>query len=650
MKKIILFMFLFVISTLFVSGCTLPRTVNDYSIDLSRLPENINLENFTISDIKLNVLYDNGESETIDLDEKMISEADIVKLLSVGEHEIEVTYKNIKKTFSIKINNVNYKITFLDIDGNVLEEQYVNAGEDAIIPDYDIYGYEFIGLSSKEYLNVTKDAIISPIYERNVFKVTLIANGEIVDVIDVKKGSKLVDLPKTPYLEGHLGTWDIEENYIVTEDIEIQAIYIVDDTYVQIEEVQEYIFNKYNNLEVNEDLEFETKIKHCTIEWETNSEYLTNEGKFIKPYKDLEITVAYNIKCGELSMQNTIPLKLKGYKDLSENIASAYVYRDYYALDDKFFETMDIIYCAFILFNSDGSLAKNSSVLSNISKYVLPQSEKYGNYVVLSLGGGGESPRAAYVSVTQNESTRKVLIDNIIKLVNEYGFDGVDLDWETPTSAQAKYFTLFAKELNEALKKNNPNHILTAAITGGRWQPPRYDLVNSGKYLDYINVMTYGMTSAGAQYQNALYYRSGYNDSVNKIGSVLGSCSIDESVGIFNSYNIPNSKLIFGLAFYGVKQVKNNGSWQGSGSVYYTSIKNTYLNDENYEYFYDEKAQVPYLLSKDKTVFISYDDPRSILAKCEYVKNTKCAGVMYWENGCDSTGDLVNAIYDGLKK
>ena len=38
-----------------------------------------------------------------------------------------------------------------------------------------------------------------------------------------------------------------------------------------------------------------------------------------------------------------------------------------------------------------------------------------------------------------------------------------------------------------------------------------YDLVNSGKYLDYINVMTYGMSSSSGNYQNALYYRSGYN-------------------------------------------------------------------------------------------------------------------------------------------
>ena len=75
-----------------------------------------------------------------------------------------------------------------------------------------------------------------------------------------------------------------------------------------------------------------------------------------------------------------------------------------------------------------------------------------------------------------------------------------------------------------------------------------------------------------------------------------------------------------------------------------------YLNNSNYNYVYDERAGVPYLLSKDGTEFISFDDKKSIIEKCEYMFNNNCAGVMYWENGCDSTGDLVNAIKIGMKK
>ena len=53
---------------------------------------------------------------------------------------------------------------------------------------------------------------------------------------------------------------------------------------------------------------------------------------------------------------------------------------------------------------------------------------------------------------------------------------------------------------------------------------------------------------------------------------------------------------------------------------------------------------------KDGTIFISFDDDRSIIAKCKYVFEKKLAGIMYWENGCGPTGDLVKAIKEGMKK
>ena len=86
------------------------------------------------------------------------------------------------------------------------------------------------------------------------------------------------------------------------------------------------------------------------------------------------------------------------------------------------------------------------------------------------------------------------------------------------------------------------------------------------------------------------------------------------------------------------------GSWGKGGSIFYTSIKNNYLNNPDYTYVYDTRCGVPYLISKDKTVFISFDDVRSIKEKCNYVLDHKIGGVMYWENGCDTTEDLIGAI------
>ena len=129
--------------------------------------------------------------------------------------------------------------------------------------------------------------------------------------------------------------------------------------------------------------------------------------------------------------------------------------------------------------------------------------------------------------------------------------------------------------------------------------------------------------------------------------------TIEESVKIYNdTYGIPSSKLIVGGAFYASKQTRTSkdATWKSSGSISYTNIKNTYLKDPNYTYYYDTNCQAPYLLSKDGLTFISYDDPTSIKAKCEYILKNDLAGFMYWQNGQDTTGDLVKAIKEGLKK
>ena len=204
-------------------------------------------------------------------------------------------------------------------------------------------------------------------------------------------------------------------------------------------------------------------------------------------------------------------------------------------------------------------------------------------------------------------------------------------------------------EIYVAVKANNPNHLVTAAITGGMWQPPRYDLPNSIQYLDFVNVMTYGMTSNSGYYQNALYPSSAFNNSTFGVGRTLNSCSIEESVDVFNDLSVPSSKLIFGLAFYGMRQTNDNGTWSSAGSIHYTTIKNTILTNSDYIYVYDSKAQVPYIISKDGKTFISYDDPTSVLAKSKYVLDNNLAGLMFWEYGTDLTGDLVHAMNQGLK-
>lgn len=595
---------LLLIFVLTLNGCVNDNEVkiNSISVDTSLINDYITVEEFSLDLITLNITMSDDEVIYQAINSSMISSEDLLKLEEPGTHEITVNYEGHQTTFTIKLNeNVEkVNITFLDEEGGIVLK------------------------------------------------------------VEVIKGSNYTDIPNVPTKDGYIGEWDIIDFTNVTNDVTVNPVYTFNDE-EKLNEILNNLDSLYSNLVVDKDVLLVNTLEEATISWVSDDEEtLSNDGKYSRPYikKTVNLTATINYK--DEIQSRTYQAEIDGYKSLETGVASGYVYRNYNQLSDEFFETMDIIYCAFVLIDVNGGFTgpgsngnsvnySNSNSLKNMTNHVIPKSKEKGIYAIASLGGGGTVPRDTFSIIAKSDELRKKFAENTVKLINEYGFDGVDIDWETPTSTEKANFTLMMKEIYNAVKANNPNHLVTAAITGGKWQPPLYDLTNSGKYLDYVNVMTYGMTSNGGQYQNALFASSTYNNSTLGVGRTLASCSIAESVVIFNNLNIPSSKLIFGLAFYGMKQTNTNGTWSSAGSIHYTTIKNTILTSSDYTYVYDSKAQVPYIISKDGKTFISYDDPTSVLAKSKYVLDNNIAGLMFWEYGTDLTGDLVHAMNQGLK-
>lgn len=414
-------------------------------------------------------------------------------------------------------------------------------------------------------------------------------------------------------------------------------------------ELQNYISSLIPAL-TTDNLTFPTTYSGFQLTWESSHpDVIQSDGTYQKPYQLTVVTLTVIATLNDVSETLTFETEVMGYKSLEGPIASSYIYRNFSSVNASFFETLDIINGAFVKAEADGTLT-GSSFLSNMQTYILPKAREYGNWVIPSI-----APESAWSTIASSSVTVNRFADEIVSLINTYGFDGVDIDWETPTDGEKTRYTALMKVVYEKVKANNPNHLVTTAITGGQWQPPRYDLLNSLQYIDYINMMTYGMVSTGAQYQNALYAASTYHNTTWNIGKTLTSCSIDESIKIFkNTYQVPYSKIIAGVAFYGIRQTRTYttswSSWQNAGSVHYTDIASIYVNDDDYTYAYDERAGVPYLYKNDGSEFISYDNRRSIIEKSEYIIEQGLAGMMYWENGLDTTGALLDAMRTGLEK
>ena len=102
--------------------------------------------------------------------------------------------------------------------------------------------------------------------------------------------------------------------------------------------------------------------------------------------------------------------------------------------------------------------------------------------------------------------------------------------------------------------------------------------------------------------------------------------------------NVPNRN-------HGFLQLTKSGGGYGP---HWDDLEENYLNRNGFTCYWDEEAKAPFLF--DGSTFISFDDPRSLKEKCDYVNREGYAGIFYWEHHCDTTGKLLDTLYQGIRQ
>ena len=395
------------------------------------------------------------------------------------------------------------------------------------------------------------------------------------------------------------------------------------------------------------------ELYHFELSWSSTDNIIDNKGTLRRPYDPQTFTLTALIKDDTQETEVSYELQVAGYKSLEAPIASGYILRNYHTVNDTFFQTLDIVNTAFAIADANGKFLA-SSYFGNVEFQIMPKAKELGVRVLMSVG-----PGTKWSDFSRTQEGLNTFANSIVDAINRYGFDGVDIDWETPSPGEVNQFIALIKLVYERVKENNPKHLVTAAIAGGKWQPDNYNLNVSKQYLDYINMMTYDMSNNGGNYQGPLYPNNTFHDPVNRVGKTYDSCSIEESIEIYNNeYGVPNSKILIGIPFYGRMQTRTYnestntyGPWNAAGSIGYHYIEDTKLNNPDlYTVKYDDRTKAAYIINKDGTEFISYDNPRSIRDKASYVFQEGLAGMMYWEHYHDGNYKLLSALKMYLRK
>jgi chitinase len=242
--------------------------------------------------------------------------------------------------------------------------------------------------------------------------------------------------------------------------------------------------------------------------------------------------------------------------------------------------------------------------------------------VMLSVGGWGSG---RFSEMAADDQRRLSFAQDCLCAVEDFGLDGIDIDWEYPTSDAAgissspddrENFNLLMRDLRAVLGEDR---LLTLASSA---YAEYIDFWACEKYLDFVNIMTYDM--ANAPYHHAALYAS---------ENTKGCC--DGAVKAHVEAGVPIEKLVLGVPFYG------RGGTTMSKFIDFRNLEDA----DEYVEMWDEVAQAPYLADKEGNLILGYDTPRSLVLKCDYIKENGLLGVMYWEYAGDTPeGELSTVL------
>ncbi|GAB1211409.1 hypothetical protein ATERTT37_000523 [Aspergillus terreus] len=277
--------------------------------------------------------------------------------------------------------------------------------------------------------------------------------------------------------------------------------------------------------------------------------------------------------------------------------------------------------------------------------------------VFISVGGwdlGGEP----FSDMVRFSGTRKAFIGSATSFMEEYGFDGIDIDWEYPaasdrggTSADTENFVTFLKELKAAC---GDTYQITATLPSSYWYLKGFDIKGMSQYVDHFNFMSYDIH--GTWDGNSEYTSSVVNPHTN-------ISEIADGLNLLWRNNIDPAKVLLGLGFYGRSFTLKDttcttpgcpfdksayeaggatpGKCTGTSGILSNYEINRVLEQYSPDVIYSDEAAVNWI-TWNENQWVSFDNAKTLKQKADFA-NSKCIGGLFaWaldEGGPGSLGD-----------
>ncbi|MDG2307084.1 MAG: glycosyl hydrolase family 18 protein [Candidatus Binatia bacterium] len=296
---------------------------------------------------------------------------------------------------------------------------------------------------------------------------------------------------------------------------------------------------------------------------------------------------------------------------------------------------------------------------------------------LLSVGGWTWSGRFSDAALTAQ--ARATFAQSCVQFMLDYGFDGIDIDWEYPVGGglpanttrpeDKENFTLLLQELRAQLDAQESldggEYQLTIAAPAGPSAYAHYELDEIAHVVDWINLMAYDFHGAWESTTGLHAPLHAASDDPSPDPVVRTEFNVNAAVQAYLAAGVPNEQLVLGMGIYGRGwtgvPTSNAGLFQSAtgaapgtwepGNYDYRDIV-TNLLPNGYARHWHAGALAPWAYSPSAGILVTYDDPESIGHKTDYVNAHNLGGAMLWELSGDvrsGPASLVEATYLGLQ-
>ncbi|PHH59404.1 hypothetical protein CDD82_2490 [Ophiocordyceps australis] len=275
----------------------------------------------------------------------------------------------------------------------------------------------------------------------------------------------------------------------------------------------------------------------------------------------------------------------------------------------------------------------------------------------VSLSIGGWTWSSNFAAAASSETTRKQFARTAVSFVKDWGFDGIDVDWEYPADeTQASDMVLLLKAVRQELDAYAATHakghhfLLSIAAPAGPSNYNKLHLSELGQLLDHVNLMAYDYAGDWSPFSghNANLYPNARNPNAAPFNT-------DAAVQDYIKGGVPQRKLIIGMPVYGRSFQKTAGigkPYSGVGSGTWEAGMWDYkgLPKPGATVYHDEAAKAFYSYDNATQELISFDTPVAVATKVSYLKRLGLGGSMFWEASGDKRGaeSLIGTSLEGL--